>query len=320
MALLAVSISGIALSNSFPVFADATARQQINDLDKLGRLYQDKGQLKKAETTLQRSLHLSEKCEGPTSRQTVNALNSLARVLVAEDNFAAARPLYQRIIAIEQKQSAPCEEIAQSCDHLAEAYQDEQKFDAAETWYKKSLNLRETSKSQNSKSLKLSLNNLANLYKEKGDLSGAVEVAKRAVEVARTEQDADVQKNDLLTNMNNLALLYREQGDKKDTEELFKQVVEIRSQNPAANHGELANNLNNLARFYRDQGRYSEAEPLYKQSLDLREKAFGAKSAEVGATLRNYAILLRKMNRIPEASVLDNRADAIESKISSHPG
>ena len=242
---------------------------------------------------------------------SVASLSKLARHYQDQGKFEKAEDLLMRCLTFKQTE----EERATTYDALASLYHDQQKLASAELWLTKALELREKAEGVDGSGVQTSLNSLAELCREKGDLELAVQLTKRAVDIARSEREKGIRTANLPNNLNNLALLYREQGDKKDTEDLFKQVVALQAKDPEANQGVYANNLNNLARFYREQGLYEAAEPLYKQSLQLREKVFGLNSPEVGATLRSYAIVLRNLNRRSEAQDLDQRANSIEAKL-----
>lgn len=313
-------------SSEKPAEATPPAERALS-LNKMAQLYRAKGQFEQAEPLLKEILQIAQGSDDLAARngdQTQRA-TSLTNLAVASNNlsmlyrelarFNEAEDLYRRALDIRvdlaDHYAGKSEDLARSYDNLGSLYVEEEKYDQAEPMYKKALEIREKAEGAEGVDVRLSLNNLANLARDRGDLTEAVAYAKRSLDIAEKQKISD---KDLNVDMTNLALLYREQGDQQQTGDLFKKIVDLDKQGLDVDPVVKANNLNNLARFYRDSGQYEQAETLYKQSLALREQALGPDNPQVGASLRNYAILLRKLNRNAEAEQLDRRAEKIEDR------
>lgn len=99
--------------------------------------------------------------------------------------------------------------------------------------------------------------------------SGAVEVAKRALEVAK--EIFGPEHPNVAVSLNNLATLRRMQGNYTEAEPLYNQALMIKEQNLGSDHPKVATSLNNLGRFYRPQGKYDEVVLLYERAQRIRE-------------------------------------------------
>jgi CHAT domain-containing protein/Tfp pilus assembly protein PilF len=119
---------------------------------------------------------------------------------------------------------------------------------------------------------------------------------------------------DTAASLNDLALVYQKQGKYVEPEPLLKRALEIREKTLGKDHPDTANSLNNLAALYRAQGRYGEAEPLYYRALDILEKVLGKDHPYTAINLNNLAVLYRAQGRSGEAEPLYKRALAIDEK------
>ena len=159
-----------------------------------------------------------------------------------------------------------------------------------------------------------SLNNLAVLYRAKGDYA----LRRAAVPRGAGDPEEDVGRGPprLRPTLNNLAALYQAMGDYARAEPLYRQALEIPRRRWARTTPTMPNALNNLAELYRQwattpapsrstarrwrsqegagrgpphyatglnnlallymaMGDYARAEPLYRQALAIRKKALG---------------------------------------------
>jgi len=90
-----------------------------------------------------------------------------------------------------------------------------------------------------------SMVNLAEAYRNQGQLDKAEELSVQVVEIQKEKLGAD--HPDALTAMANLAATYSQQGRQDKAEELLVQVMEIRKEKLGANHPSTLTSLNNLA-------------------------------------------------------------------------
>jgi tetratricopeptide (TPR) repeat protein len=117
-------------------------------------------------------------------------------------------------------------------------------------------------------------NELAETYREKGDIAAAEPLFKSSMEMAQ---------------------LF-----------LTDQSILMPPGNPS-----LAELLDHYGTLLRDQGKYEEAELLYKRALESWAKSRYPEHPHAVRTLTDYAAMLRQLNRLSEAEVLEERAAVI---------
>jgi tetratricopeptide (TPR) repeat protein len=155
----------------------------------------------------------------------------------------------------------------------------------------------------------LSLNNLAELYREQGRYAEAEPLHRRAIAIR--EGALGPGHPDVAQSLNNLALLYGRQGRYDEAEPLHRRALIIREEALGPEHPDSAGSLNNLAMLYGRQGRYGDAEPLCQRALAILDKTSGPGHPSTAISLNNLAWLYRNQGHYAEAEPLYRRALAI---------
>jgi CHAT domain-containing protein/tetratricopeptide (TPR) repeat protein len=120
--------------------------------------------------------------------------------------------------------------------------------------------------------LATSINNLALLYQNQGEISEAKSLYIEALEIRR-RLFLNHEHNDLATSINNLAALYELQGEVSAAKALYIEALEVRRRLFLNHeHNDLATSINNLAALYELDGETSMAEPLYIEALEIRRR------------------------------------------------
>lgn len=163
------------------------------------------------------------------------------------------------------------------------------------------------------------LNNLALLYKAKGDLGRAESLYQRALAIE--EKALGAEHPNVATSLNNLATLYKFKGEYERVESLYQRVLAIFEKALGAEHPDVAAVLNNLAALYRLRGDFGRAEPLYQRALAIKERAFGPEHTDVALMLNNLATLYSTKGDYERAGPLYQRALVIFEKAlgTEHP-
>ena len=123
-------------------------------------------------------------------------------------------------------------------------------FRAAESFFKRSVEMREHVLGPDHPDLAQSLNNMAALYNDRKLYSKAEPLYERALKIR-----LKVRK-----------LTY------STFEGFLKRSVEMREHVLGPDHPDLAQSLNNMAALYNDRKLYSKAEPLFERALKIRLK------------------------------------------------
>ena len=101
-----------------------------------------------------------------------------------------------------------------------------------------------------------------------GNYPGAVDVAKKALEVAEKLFGPD--HPNVATSLNNLAELYRTQSQYAQAEPLYRRSLVILEKSLGPDHSNVATSLNNLAKLLRETNRAKEAEDLEQRVARIR--------------------------------------------------
>jgi len=128
-----------------------------------------------------------------------------------------------------------------------------------------------------------SLNNLAALLRDQGDLVGARPLAERALPIY--EETLGCEHAWTATSLDSLAQLLQVQGDFRGR----GRSMAICENVLGPEHPSTATSLNNLAGLLRDQGDFSGARPLHERALAIREKALGREHPDTAQSFNNLA-------------------------------
>jgi CHAT domain-containing protein/Tfp pilus assembly protein PilF len=157
-----------------------------------------------------------------------------------------------------------------------------------------------------------SLNNLALLYKVKGDYARAEPLYERALSIFEKALGPD--HPDVAQSLNNLALQYATKGDYARAEPIWQRALSIFEKALGPDHPDVAQSLNNLAVLYLVKGDYAHAEPILQRALAIRKKALEPDHPDVAESLFYLAALCHAKGDYARAESLYQGALAIREK------
>jgi tetratricopeptide (TPR) repeat protein len=164
-----------------------------------------------------------------------------------------------------------------------------------------------------------SLNNLAFLLNDQGDLAAARPLYERALAIYETVLGPEDPHT--AVSLDNLASLLQAQGDLAAARPLKERALAIREKVLGPEHPDTATSLNNLAVLLQTQGDLAAARPLLERALAIDDKVFGPEHPETATDLSNLARLLRDLGEVERAEPMFRRAIAIGDKArgAEHP-
>ena len=249
-----------------------------------------------------------------TIRRAAGRNGALARSLVvlaelhhAGGNYAAAEPLYQEALTTWQSESdPPIAEVASTlvrlgdlCAAAGEPARSKPLYFQAMTLFHgigqaqqaispagKIVEIARAAAEADPTTLMLSLNDLAELYRESSALDAAGPLYKEALELAKTLKETDQSVTAML--LNNLGMLHSARGDYAAARGPLERAVAI---GRTVGGRTLAFALNNLGQVYQSVGDFGAAAPLFEESVELRRREFGDVSPEVATGLHNLGRL-----------------------------
>ncbi|MCU0461009.1 MAG: CHAT domain-containing protein [Bacteroidales bacterium] len=133
----------------------------------------------------------------------------------------------------------------------------------------------------------------------KGDITGAVELAGKAI--LQAEKESGREHHNYIEATGILGLLYKQTGQYDKAEPLLKEALEIARKIPGTDQADFATALNNLAAFYFDTGIYDKAETLLLESVEIRKKSPGQSNLNYAQSLNNIGMLYQKTGDFPNA-------------------
>jgi CHAT domain-containing protein/Tfp pilus assembly protein PilF len=119
----------------------------------------------------------------------------------------------------------------------------------------------------------------------KGDIAGAVRVAKLAVDAASTPKQSG-------RSLDRLGFLYYNSGNLKDGEAFLRKGLDLRREKLGADSADYAESANDLALFLRDTRRFPEAQALAEEAVAVRSRVLGANDPLVAETLETLGSIL----------------------------
>ena len=186
------------------------------------------------------------------------------------------------------------------------------RYSSAAQWWRETLEAVEASLGPEHADTAASLNNLAFLLQDQGDLAGARPLLERALAIY--EKGLGPEHPSTATSLNNLATLVWDHGDLAGARPLYERTLAIREKALGPEHPDTAQSLSNLASLLRAQGELAGARPLHERALVLREKALGPEHPLTATSVNNLASVLRDTGHAREAEPLFHRAIAIGEK------
>ncbi len=138
----------------------------------------------------------------------------------------------------------------------------------------------------------------------KGDMAGAVRVAKQAVEAATTPKQSG-------HSLDRLGFLYYNSGNLKDGEALLRQSLALRREKLGADSADYAESANDLALFCRDTRRLPEAQTLAEDAVAIRTRALGANDPVVAETLETLGSIYSAEGEYEKSATTFEKARAI---------
>ncbi len=285
--------------------------------------------------------------EGAPERLT--SQYNLAGLTYLAGDLAGAEALYEGLLArLRQSPAGPM--LTGAClNGLGLLYTDVGRFDRAEPLLLEALRTLEQAGKKGHADYAQTQGNLAELYREMGDLVAAIDHYHQALEVKRATQGRD--HPDYANVLKNLGIAYLELGDKEsagraledaaaiyarlpeghprqasiatalgalylqqgrldEAEALFRKALRVWGPGPNRADVRYATTLNNLGGVHLQQGKLAEAEQAWRQSRAILETALGARHPNVACLNGNLTLLCSAAGRHQEALALAKEVQA----------
>jgi tetratricopeptide (TPR) repeat protein len=190
---------------------------------------------------------------------------------------------------------------------------------SARPWYERALAIRERVLGPDHPETALSLNNLAVMLWDLGELAAARHLLKRAVAINEWLLGPD--HPETVTSLYSLGVVLRDLGELAAARPVLERALAIRERVLGPDHHRTAGSLNALAGLLQEQGEFAAARALLERALAICERVLGPDHPNTAISLNNLASLLRDQGELDAARPLYERALDIRKRVlgRSHP-
>lgn len=220
-------------------------------------------------------------------------------------NFAEAERLFRS--ALKEAENLNDQElIAESNVYLGSVYAEQEKWNEAETFFVKAIEIRERVGDKDSNEITYALSNLGLVYAEQKKYDKAEVILRRAITIREKTQSPD-----LAVALLNLGKVYAEQKKLTEAQVVYEKAFELFFLSEDLNVDGIRNVLNNLILTYEETRNYKKLEFAYRAIIDVIGKSYGMNDSSLITYLEKYAALLRTLKRNAEAIKVEARAKKI---------
>ncbi|MDX1395760.1 MAG: serine/threonine-protein kinase, partial [Gemmatimonadota bacterium] len=174
---------------------------------------------------------------------------------------------------------------ASMLDVVGQVYDRMNRWDRARPILERALAIRREHLSADDPDLATSLNSLAVMLLNKGQIDAAEPLALEALEIRRRVPGGEL---DVATSLNNVAAIPFMRGDYAGAEGRIREAIEVRK--AGGDFGpDLAVNIDALAGILREQGRYAEADSLFGEALAIKRAHLDPAHPDLAQSYNNLA-------------------------------
>ncbi|MCC7027306.1 MAG: CHAT domain-containing protein [Saprospiraceae bacterium] len=217
-----------------------------------------------------------------TITQTIDSLIRVSHKWLEENNGEKSLVILKSADKLCKKTfGISSQTYASICYEYGDHYETIGDFINAEKWFKNAIEIQ--GKANQSLEYAKTLNALANIYADQGQIGPAENYYKIALDIR--EQKLGKSHPDYARILNNLAGVYQFTGEYDKAISLFNEVKKIFGSINGIDSIEYAFCLHNLANVYFEIGNYNQAELYYTNSLSIREKLNGRNDPQCAASI-----------------------------------
>lgn len=292
--------AAIAARERFGKYTDPLAGDFINAL---GELDFEAGDLRRALSEFELSLHYRETAYGRNHLLVAESLNNIAVVQQNLGEFKLSRASFERSLHIRERMlPRNHKDIAESVNNFAVLHVATGSYASAETQLKRAMEIRRRNPGTDSLDFAMSLNNLAELYREIGDFERALPLHRRALSIRlKRLGNQHVQVGESL---NNIAILDFVRGDYQSAELEYRQAIDIFAITLGTKHANVASLKNNLGLLLLNAGKLDDAQELLTAATELFRELLGDSHPRTGRSLGNLAKVHLARNELTVAERL----------------
>jgi tetratricopeptide (TPR) repeat protein len=296
---------------------------QATLMDTVGTVYMGLGLYGKATPLLNAALAKRRSLEDLQPGALSSSLNHLGDLLSLKAEYDAAAKAYHeaRQLQAAQPENPHLQAIlAKSLYGLGIVLAWQGHYQEAERNLRSALDLQRRLYGKAHGDIARTLQNLAKVLDQAGNLNAAIPLMQSAVAMQRGLH-GDTPHPDLAEEINDLGLLMQEKGDYGASEKLVLESIAMKRRLLGAKHPEIAMGLNNLAYVLQDKGDLVGAEATFREALQMQRELLGNVHPDVANTLNNLAFVQDDNGDLKGALMTERESLAIYRKLfaGDHP-
>lgn len=254
--------------------------------------------------SMYRDFDLDDEENANLNLQMGQSAYAMGRFVFAEKRYNAAKYYFER--------SGRTGELnyLKTIAGLGLLYTNTSRFQLANEYTDKALQLRTNRLGANSMAVASSLNNYAVLHYNLGLYNEAEKEFEQSVNIIKQNNQQATMPYAIV--LNNKAMLFQTMGNYEAAIKLLNDVLQLIDQLPQSKSNNELKFLSNMGLLYQQMNQYSKAESIYQQ-LD---KKLANNSVEKATMLNNYAVLLMLMKQDEKVeSMLQQSADIFKNTL-----
>lgn len=277
-------------------------RVQAVMAEKIGDVYRQLALYKEAMPLARLALERYEQTEGVESVAVARNLVRVADLLRESQKYAEAESLARRSAVIRRARLGEKHpDVADSLNLLGIATQYQGKQKESEAAFREALEIRRVGPAH-PQHLALSMGNLGNVLRDRGDWTGAAALFREALAIRRKIWGNEHPR--VASSLGQLSAVAVLQGNAEEAVQAAEQAVAILRRTMPAGHPDVARGLTQYGSALRLAKRYEEAEAVLKEALAINVAARGNDAPETMASGASLALLLNETGRAKDAEPL----------------
>ena len=281
------------------LFGD-TSKEAAKSYKSLGKIFRQRGDLKKSEELFLKSLEIRESVFGEMNKATASSYSELGNLYRESGKLEKAEEFCLKAMEIRE---AVCGEMngdtATSYNNLGILYRNLGELEKAEEFYLKALEIRRNIYGEMYSDTATSYNNLGVLYKELGRFEKAEEFYLKALKTRKSIYGE--MYSDTATSYSQIGLLYKEQGQLEKAEEFYLKALNIRRSIYGEMYSDTATSYNNLGVLYKELGQLEKAEEFYLKALNIRRNIYGELYSSTATSYNSLGALYKEQGQLEKA-------------------
>ncbi|MEM1178653.1 MAG: tetratricopeptide repeat protein [Acidobacteriota bacterium] len=281
-------LEALALRSENP---DVPVLELAHTLDRLGRLYSERGPAEKAGPHLEKALELRRAELGDRDLWVAESLHNLGSFNDQQGRLEIAEGQLKEALEIRESHLEPGHpQIAKTLNALGIVLDQRNEVDAAEAVYRRALTIMEARLDEDAPPLNVTQMNLGSTLRKKGDFEGAAAYYQRALDGLERRLGPDYPR--VGEAVGNFGILRLQQGRYRQARARFDRALEILEGAFGRQHPGVAITLGLIGETTLKSRRYREAEGYFQEAGEIFAATLGEQHVEVAKSLNNQAAAL----------------------------